>query len=152
MVLGGGRPSSAAGWGRPGAVPAEVRVRAPAGEHEGTSQALKGGVNPGMEPESPEVGSRQQGPSLSWACGPVDSVTGTKPAPRLAGEAEAEGTPHAKTEQREGSWCVWKTEGTAVWFECGVGRGMWWQQPGAVSRDPFVLSIRYHTGVFGFLL
>jgi hypothetical protein len=44
-----------------------------------------------MEPESPEVGSRQQGPSLSWACGPVDSVTGKKPAPRLAGEAEAEG-------------------------------------------------------------
>ena len=29
---------------------------------------------------------------------------------------------------------------------------MWWQQPGAVSRDPFVLSIRYHTGVFGFPL
>ena len=91
MVLRGGRPSSAAEWGCPGTVPAEVRVGAPAGEHEGTSQALKGGVNLGMEPESPEVGSRQQSPSLSWACGPVDLVTGTKPAPGLVGEAEEEG-------------------------------------------------------------
>lgn len=43
-------------------------------------------------------------------------------------------------------------EGTAVWFECRVGRGMWWKQPGVVPRDPFVMSIRYHTGVFGFPL
>ena len=29
---------------------------------------------------------------------------------------------------------------------------MWWKQPGVVSRDPFVMSIRYHTEVSGFPL
>lgn len=38
--LEGERPSSAAGWQGPGAVPEDVRAGAPAGEHKDTSQAL----------------------------------------------------------------------------------------------------------------
>ena len=40
VILEGERPSSAAGWQGPGAVPEDVRAGAPAGERKDTSQAL----------------------------------------------------------------------------------------------------------------
>ena len=48
-------------------------------------------MNLDLESEPLEVGFGQLGLSQSWACSPVGLVTGTKLAPGLAGEAEAEG-------------------------------------------------------------
>ena len=48
-------------------------------------------MNLDLESEPLEVGFGQPGLSQSWACGPVGLVTGAKPAPGPAGEAEAEG-------------------------------------------------------------
>ena len=48
-------------------------------------------MNLDLESEPLEVGFGQPGLFQSWACGPVGLVTGTRLAPGLAGEAEAEG-------------------------------------------------------------
>ena len=85
-------------------------------------------MNLDLESEPLEVGFGQPSLSQSWACGPVGLVTGTKLAPGLAGEAEAEGL-----RSRVGLVCVGCQRGLSL----GPG-----QQQGVESGR----SGRRHTG------
>ena len=103
---GGGGPSSAAGWGRPGLCqqrsglkPLQVGTRAHPRPWGGRSET-------GHGPRAPGSGQQAAGPlpvlglwssgfdhrHKACSCVPVGLITGTKPAPGLAGEAEAEGS------------------------------------------------------------